>query len=124
MAPGTGANPTKTFTSSSYAWEPGATSPGTHTVTGSDVAGNTVTSRSTSSPTATGPTGGALTINGVAATRGRRLQLRQQRGWTGTRTNFSADAGSGFASSVLTREYATGACTAYGPATVVTGNPT
>jgi hypothetical protein len=124
VAPGTGTNPTKSFVSSTYAWTAGAASPGSHTVTGADHAGNTVGTTLDVLADVTAPTGGSLLIDGVAATAsGDFTQESRFAGWSGTRTNFTADTGSGVASSVLTREFAAGtACTSYGTPTVVTGN--
>jgi hypothetical protein len=71
-----------------------------------------------------GPTGGALSVNGAAATGGGSQSYDGDGSFTiDARTNYGADALSGLASSVLTREDGTLAgdsCSSYGaPATVV-----
>ena len=74
-----------------------------------------------------GPTGGALTVNTVAATGGGTQSYDGDGTFTiGTRTDYSADATSGFATSVLTREQGTlnaDACSAYGAPTTLVGTP-
>ena len=73
---------------------------------------------------ATGPTGGALTVNGAAANGGGSQSYDGDGSFPiDVRTNYNADALSGFATSVLTREDGTlagDACSSYGaPATIV-----
>jgi PKD repeat protein len=74
-----------------------------------------------------GPTGGALTVNnGVASAAGTTSFNTSGSFSISKRTDFSADAGSGFVSSTLTRQSATlgnGACGTFGAATTLTGNP-
>ncbi len=76
----------------------------------------------------TGPTGGALTVNNaVASATGTTSYSGSGSFSISKRTDFSADAGSGFVSSTLTRQSATltnGACGTFGAATTLTGNPT
>jgi PKD repeat protein len=75
----------------------------------------------------TGPTGGALTVNNVAASEAGSTSFNTTGTVTiGTRTDFNADAGSGFVSSTLTRatgKLANGACSAYGTPVTIVGNP-
>jgi PKD repeat protein len=74
-----------------------------------------------------GPTGGALTVNGTAASAAGSTSYNTSGSVSiGTRTDFNADAGSGFISSTLTRATATlsnGACATFGAATTISGNP-
>ena len=76
---------------------------------------------------AVGPTGGALTVNTVAASGGGTQSYDGDGTFTiGLRTDYSADATSGFATSVLTREQGTlnaDACSAYGAPTTLVGTP-
>ena len=75
----------------------------------------------------TGPTGGALTVNTVAASGGGTQSYDGDGTFAiGIRTDYSADAASGFASSTLTRENGTlnaDACSAYGAPTTLVGTP-
>ncbi len=76
---------------------------------------------------ATGPTGGALTVNSVAASGGGTQSYDGDGAFTiGARTDYNADAASGFATSTLTREQGTlnaDACSAYGAPTTLVGTP-
>jgi hypothetical protein len=76
---------------------------------------------------ATGPTGGALSINGTAATAAGSTSYNASGSFPiGTRTDFNNDAGSGFLSSALTRatgSLSEGVCSKYGTPTTITGNP-
>jgi PKD repeat protein len=76
----------------------------------------------------TGPTGGALTVNNVAATAAGSSSYSRTGSYSiGTRKDFNADAGSGFVSSTLTRATATlttSGCGTYGSSTTISGNPT
>ena len=73
------------------------------------------------------PTGGALTVNGVAASGAGTSSFSKSSGFTiATRTEYGADTGSGVASSVLTRAAGTLAnnvCSSYGTPVTITGNP-
>ncbi|MDX6439924.1 MAG: large repetitive protein, partial [Gaiellaceae bacterium] len=76
----------------------------------------------------TGPTGGALTVNGGAATGGGGSQSYDGDGSfvIDARTNYDADALSGFATSILTREdgtLAADACSSYGAPSTIVGTP-
>ncbi len=74
-----------------------------------------------------GPTGGALTVNNVAATEAGSKSYNTTGSVTiGTRTDFNGDAGSGLLSSTLTRATGTlskGTCSGYGATTTIVGNP-
>ncbi len=76
----------------------------------------------------TAPTGGALSVNSVAATGAGSTSYNNSGSFTiGTRTDYTADTGSGLLSSVLTRATGTlanGSCSAYGVPATITGNPT
>ena len=75
---------------------------------------------------AAAPTGGALTVNSVAASGGGTQSYDSDGTFTiGTRTDYT-DATSGLASSTLTREHGTlnaDACSAYGAPTTLVGTP-
>ena len=86
---------------------------------GTDNAGNTSTITTVVRYDVTAPTGGALTVNGVAASGAGTTSTVNGPSFTiGTRTDFT-DAAAGIASSVLTREFATltgTTCGAFGAA--------
>ncbi|HEY2631529.1 MAG TPA: N,N-dimethylformamidase beta subunit family domain-containing protein [Solirubrobacteraceae bacterium] len=73
------------------------------------------------------PTGGALTVNGVAASAAGSTSFAKAAGFTiGTRTDYNADTGSGLASSVLTRAAGTlskNTCGSYAAPVTISGNP-
>jgi hypothetical protein len=73
------------------------------------------------------PTGGALTVNGVAASAAGTTSFDKASSFTiGTRTEYNADTGSGVASSVLTRAAGTlskNTCGSYGTPVTITGSP-
>ena len=75
----------------------------------------------------TGPTGGALTVNGVAASGGGSQSYDGDGSFTiGARTDYNSDTASGFATSTLTREQGTlnaDVCSAYGAPTTLVGTP-
>jgi PKD repeat protein len=75
----------------------------------------------------TGPTGGALSVNGTAATASGSTSFSTSGSFSiGARTDFNADAGSGFVSSVLTRATGTlssGSCSSFGTPVTLTGAP-
>ena len=131
---GTGSNPTKTYTSSTFSWTASPANPSGYAVTGADVAGNTVATSLAFANDSAAPTGGALTVNGGAATGGGSTT------YYGTPSTISygiartdyTDGGSGLASSQLTREAASltsggiadGTCSGFGAPTILTGAPT
>lgn len=122
---GTGTNP-KTYTSSNFSWTANPSSPSPITITGKDVGGNSVSTGLIFASDTTGPTGGALTVNGVAASGAGSSSIARANFTIGVRTDFNADAGSGLLSSVLTRETASltnGVCGTFGSSTTITGNP-
>jgi len=119
------------YVSASFGWLAGTSSAPGETVTGTDVAGNTTTTALTFTPDSAVPATGALTVNGVAASGAGTTSVSTTGSFSIARTDYT-DAGSGLASSVLTRETATlsssdgiaaGTCGAYGSASVLTGNP-
>jgi PKD repeat protein len=73
------------------------------------------------------PTGGALTVNGTVASAAGSTSFNTSGSFTiGTRTNYSADTGSGLASSVLTLAAGTlsnGVCSGFGAPVTIAGNP-
>ncbi len=109
-----------------YTWTTGASDSGSKTVTATDNAGNTATGAFTVTPDSVGPTGGAVTVNGTAGSGGGSQSYDADGAFAITRTDYSADAASGFLSSVLTRENGTlagDACSAYGAPTTLVGAP-
>ena len=93
------------YVSASFGWSAGTTSAPAESVTGTDVAGNTHTSNLTFTSDGAGPTGGALSVNGVAATGGGSVSGSVSGGFAIVRTDYG-DAGSGLVSSILTLESA------------------
>ncbi len=91
------------YTSSTFSWTANPTGPGSYTVTGKDVAGNSTSTSMTFVSDTTAPTGGALTVNGTAATTGASSSTAtNSTNFTiGARTDYT-DGGSGLSSSVLT----------------------
>ena len=121
---GTGTNP-KVYTSSPFSWTTGAATPSSIAVVGRDLAGNSVTTTLGVTLDNTGPTGGALTVNSVAATAAGSTSAART-SFTIARTDYTADAGSGFVSSTLTREtapYTGNACGTYAAPITLTGAP-
>ncbi|HVM16160.1 MAG TPA: chitobiase/beta-hexosaminidase C-terminal domain-containing protein, partial [Gaiellaceae bacterium] len=112
-----------------YSYTGAAAAPAQQDVTASNNAGATSTATSfTVANDTTPPSGGALTVNGTAATGGAGSQSYDTDGEfeVDLRTNYGDDD-SGLASSVLVREYAAmtdGACGTFGSATIVSGSPT
>ncbi len=126
---GSGTAPTIAYTSSPFGWTGGAGTP-TGSVTATDGVGNATSTSLTFVPDVTGPTGGALVVNGTAASSAGTSSLDGDGSFAiGTRTDYSADAGSGLATSVLTSESATLAadgttCGAFGTPATIAGSPT
>ena len=109
-----------------YAWSGAVGASGTKTVTATNNVAGTATQTFTVTPDTTAPATGALTVNGSASS-----STSTTGSFAISRTDY-ADAGSGLASSVLTRETATlsssdaiaaGSCGSYGSAAVLTGAP-
>ncbi len=121
------------YVSNAFSWSSGETSAPTETATGFDVASNSSAAVFTLTNDSTAPSGGALTVNGTAATGGGTSSYNSTGGFSiGTRTDYT-DAGSGLASSTLTRQSATlsssdgivaGVCGSFGSATPIAGKPT
>ena len=124
---GTGTDP-RSYTSSAYSWAPGPANPSAQTITGADGAGNTVTTALTFVNDTAAPTGGALTVNGVAASAGGSTSGNFSGSFPiDVRTDYT-DTESGVATSTLVRERATlsaNTCdTTWTNATTITGSPT
>ncbi|HCK78479.1 MAG TPA: hypothetical protein DHW34_00505, partial [Actinobacteria bacterium] len=116
---------TKSYTSSAFSWTNVASNPSALTVTGTDVAGNDGTQALTLTADSAAPTGGALSVASTSGTSGGATAYSKTGTFSGTYTLYSADAGSGFASSTVTKETASisggGTCGAYTSATAPTG---
>ena len=96
-----------------------------YVLTGTDHAGNTATLTTTVKYDTAAPTGGALTVNGTAATAAGTTSTSNAGSFAIARTDYT-DANSGLASSTLTREFATltgTTCGTYGAPTALTGAP-
>ncbi len=122
---GTGSAPTIAYTSSGYGWTTSPSTPGAYTVTAANTEGDTVDSVVSFAADNAGPTGGALTVNGTAASAGTTTSATNT-AFSITRTDYDSDAGAGVASSLLTRESATlsnGICGTFGGTTTLTGAP-
>ena len=108
-----------------YSWTGGATEFGAKTVAAEDNATNQSSSTFTITPDNALPTGGALTVNGVAASAGGTSSMSSG-SFSISRTDYT-DATSGLASSTLTRDsapYANDACGSYsGSPTTIVGAP-
>ncbi len=123
---GSGSAPTIAYTSSAFTWTANPSSPGGYTLTGRDVLGNAGTLPITVASDTTGPTSGALTVNGVAASAAGSASAAKTTFAISVRTDYNADAASGVAGSVLTRQSATltaGSCGVFGSAVTVVGSP-
>jgi hypothetical protein len=109
-----------------YSWTSGATFVGTTTITSADVAGNTGGTTLTFALDNTAPTGGALNVNGSAASTGGTTSADSDGSFAiGTRTDYT-DSGSGIASSTLVRTQATlsnNTCGTFGSPVTITGTP-
>jgi hypothetical protein len=85
-----------------YSWSGAVSASGSQTVTAYDLAGLTATAGFTVTPDTSAPTGGALTVNGTAASgAGTTSSTTNPTFAIGTRTDYT-DSGSGLASSTLT----------------------
>jgi hypothetical protein len=91
------------YTSSTFSWSSGASSPGSYVVTGADAANNTTATTLTFVNDSTLPSSGAVTVNGTAATAaGSTSQATNSTSFSiASRTDYT-DSGSGLSSSVLT----------------------
>ena len=102
---GTGAAPSITYTSSPFSWTASPTQPSTTNLVGTDAHGNNSSIPISFAADVTAPTAGALTVNGVVATGGGLPEPQQDRCLRlGPHVDYTADIGSGVASSVLTRQ--------------------
>jgi len=123
---GTGSDPTIAYTSSSFGWTSLPANPAPYSVTGSDTLGNTVNTPIAFTSDTTGPTGGALTVNTTTASTGGTTSTTNANFSIDVRADYSADVGSGLATSVLTSEAApltNNTCGAFGETTQIIGNP-
>ncbi len=112
----------------SYSWSGAVSASGSQTVTAYNNAGLTSTGGFTVTPDTSDPTGGALTVNGTAATGAGSSSSNSGGSWTIGAIGDYADSGSGLASSTLTRQSASlsssdglvaGVCGAFGSATTI-----
>jgi hypothetical protein len=119
--------------STAYTWSGAVAASGSQTVTASNNANLTNTGSFTVTPDTAVPTGGALTVNGTAATGAGSSSYNNTGSFTiGLRTDYT-DSGSGLASSTLTRRgpallssggIADGTCANFtGAQTQLTGTP-
>ncbi len=117
------------FTSSTWSWTASPSNPSAKSVTSVDVAGNPSAATSiTFVSDVAGPTGGALTVNAVAASGAGTTSLDKDGSFTIARTEYTIDAGSGADTSVLTVQTATLAadgttCGSFGSSTTIVGAP-
>ena len=120
------------FDSNDFAWSQGTTSAPTEVVTGRDGAANATASATlTLANDSNDPTGGALTVNGTAASGGGSGSYDSDGNFTiGTRTDYSETQSateSGLASSTLVRTSASfssaDVCGAFASPTTIVGNP-
>jgi hypothetical protein len=91
------------YSSGTFSWTANPSAPPSYSVTGADAAGNTASSSLAFARDTTAPSGGALTVNGTAATAaGSTSSLTNSTSFSiGSRTDYT-DSGSGLKSSVLT----------------------
>ena len=117
-----GASP---YVSSTFSWSASPSTPAGITLTGADAAGNAAMQGVSFVADSAAPTGGALTVNGIAATGGGSSSTSNG-SFTISRTDY-ADAGSGIATSMLTRDvapFANDTCGTYsGSPTTIGGAP-
>jgi len=125
--------PGTSFQSSAYTWTSGAASPAAaqRTVTQTDGFGHTTTWAIPFVPDNTPPAGGALTVNGTAASSGGTQSYNSSGSFTiGTRTDYSetqSGTASGLASSTLVRTSASftsaDTCGTFGSPATLSGTP-
>jgi len=98
-----------------------------YTLTGTDNAGNKASITTTVMVDTTPPTGGALTVNGTAASAAGTSSFNTTGSFTiGTRTDYNADSGSGMPVTSLTRASGTlsaNACANFGTPVTLAGAP-
>jgi Chitobiase/beta-hexosaminidase C-terminal domain len=111
-----------------YNWSGAVAASGTQTITASNNATLTNTATFTITPDTTNPTGGALTVNGTAASGAGSNSYDSSGNFTISAISDYTDSGSGLASSLLTRQsatlsssngIATGTCGSFGSATTI-----
>jgi hypothetical protein len=117
----------------SYAWSGAVGASGAQTVTAHNNAGLTSGGSFTITPDTADPTGGALTVNGTAASGAGTSSYSSSGNFAIGAISDYADSGSGLASSTLTRRSATlsssdgvaaGVCGSFGAATTIGGRAT
>jgi hypothetical protein len=118
------------FDSNAFSWNQGTSSSPTETVTGADTAGNTTGTTLTFTDDSTAPTGGALTVNGAAASGAGTSSYSSSGSFpVDARTDYAeaqSPTASGLSSSTLTRAAATltnNACGTFGAPTTIPGTP-
>lgn len=115
--------------SATYSWSGAIAASGSQTVTAINNTGLSAGRTFTVTPDVAAPTGGALTVNGTAASAAGTTSISGTGTYAGTRTNFAETASataSGLASSTLTRANATASgvtCGPFGAPTTIAGNP-
>ena len=113
--------------SSSYTWDTsaGTLATGSQSITAYNNAGASASTNLTLTQDTTGPTGGALTVNGTAASGAGSTSTSSNGNIAiNTRTDYATDAGAGVQSSVLTMRSGTlsnSTCSGYGSPVTVTG---
>ena len=119
------------YDSNTFSWNAGSTSTPTEVLTAADQAGNTTSSATlTFANDSNAPAGGALTVNGTAATGGGSSSYSATGSFPiDVRTDYTetqSGSESGLASSTLTRASATltaNSCGSFGSASTITGAP-
>ncbi len=118
------------FTSGTYNWAGAVAASGAQTVTATNNANLTSTTSFTITPDTTNPTGGALTVNGTAATNSGTTSYSNSGSFNINALSDYTDSGSGVASSTLVREsaplasgdgIADGSCGSFGATTAIGG---
>jgi hypothetical protein len=118
---------------SSYGWSGAVGASGAHSVTAYNNAGSTSSAGFTITPDTAAPTGGALTVNGTAASGAGTSSYSSSGSFAVGAISDYTDAGSGLASSTLTREsaplsssdgVAAGTCGSFGSATTISSRAT
>jgi hypothetical protein len=121
------------YSSGTYNWSGAVSASGSQTVTASNNANLSSSAGFTITPDTTNPTGGALTVNGTAATGGGSTSYSNSGAFNINAISDYGDSGSGLASSTLTRQSATlsssdgvadGSCGSYGGATTISSRST
>src|SRR5207253_622442 len=119
------------FASNSFSWNAGTASAPTEVVTSADAAGNTTAASAIAfTNDSNAPAGGALTVNGTAASSGGTTSYSTSGSFPiDARTDYSesqSSTESGLSSSTLTRETASlsgNSCGTFGSPATISGNP-